>query len=99
MSHRPRRLRTGSVAAVSLIAGLLLVTTPGASANEPLPEGSATLQDFVAGSVPQWNFARANRNDHSERTTSVFGSKKILQTKLVFWATKPIKIEHGLSIP
>ena len=63
MSHRPRRLRTGSVAAVSLIAGLLLVTTPGASANEPLPEGSATLQDFVAGSVPQWNFARANRND------------------------------------
>lgn len=63
MSHRPRRLRTGSVAAVSLIAGLLLVTTQGASANEPLPEGPATLQDFVAGSVPQWNFARANRND------------------------------------
>ncbi|TQK50422.1 necrosis inducing protein (NPP1) [Streptomyces sp. SLBN-118] len=63
MSHRPRRVRTGSVAAVSLLSGLLFVTGPGASANEPLPEGPATLQDFAAASVPQWNFARANRND------------------------------------
>lgn len=63
MSFRIRRLRPGSLTAVSLIAGLLFANVPGASANEPLPEGPSTLQDFVTASVPQWNFARANSND------------------------------------
>ncbi|MEV7422366.1 MULTISPECIES: NPP1 family protein [unclassified Streptomyces] len=63
MSHRPRRFLTGSLTAASLIAGLLLLPAQGAAANEPLPEGPATLQDFAAASVPQWNFARANNND------------------------------------
>ncbi len=63
MSPRSRRIWIGSLAVVSLAGGLLFATIPSASANEPLPEGPATLQDFARRSVPQWNFARANRND------------------------------------
>lgn len=60
--------RSGRAAALSalvlvLAGGLLTGAEPSASANEPLPDGPATLQEFVRKSVPQWNFARANRND------------------------------------
>lgn len=63
MPSRSRRTWLVSLAAVTLAGGLLITVVPSASANEPLPEGPATLQDFVRRSVPQWNFARANRND------------------------------------
>lgn len=63
MSHRSRRVWLAALAATSLAGGLTFAAIPSASANEPLPEGPASLQDFVRKSVPQWNFARANRND------------------------------------
>jgi hypothetical protein len=58
-----RSLRAGVTAAVTALAlaGATLIMT-NASANEPLPEGPATLQDFVRASVPEWNFAFAVRN-------------------------------------
>jgi hypothetical protein len=61
-TFRSRRAWLTSLAAVSLAGGLLFATIPGASANEPLPE-SASLQELVQKSVPEWNFPRANNND------------------------------------
>ncbi|HEV7974099.1 NPP1 family protein [Amycolatopsis sp.] len=63
MSHRSRRVLLGALAVVSMLGGALFAGVPSASANEPLPDGSSTLQDFARKSVPQWNFARANSND------------------------------------
>jgi hypothetical protein len=50
------------------------------------PEFGARTKDVL-------QCANANRNDHPERTILVFGGEEIFETKLVFWATKPIKIE------
>ncbi len=61
MSHGSRRIWLVSL--VTLAGGVLFAIAPSASANEPLPEGPATMGDFVRASVPQWNFPRANRND------------------------------------
>lgn len=62
MSRRSVRLSLVALAAASLV-GVTFAVVPTASGNEPLPEGPATLRDFARKSVPQWNFARANRND------------------------------------
>lgn len=63
MSLLSRGTWLSSLAAVSLAGGLLIATAPSALANEPLPDGPSTLQDFARKSVPQWNFPRANSND------------------------------------
>lgn len=63
MSERiGRRSIRVSLSLVS-VTTLWTVTMGVAGANNPVPEGPTTLQDIARMSAPEWNFARANRND------------------------------------
>jgi hypothetical protein len=55
--------RWSALAGAVLSAASLLTVAPGAVANTPLTADPNDLSNFVAASIPQWYFARANGHD------------------------------------
>ena len=69
---RPKRTWVVVAWIATVVAGAVAVA-PAAFANSPVTDGQP-LSEFIANSVPEWNFARANNNDTCWPATAIDGN-------------------------